>query len=145
MPSSVSPRAVFAATQRLVQYRTKAVDTPGDARSETWFMHHLARRPKAKVAADPSARNAPLNVLHWPYGTHGFRDEPNVTEILKEINGRDLRSGELLESYKKLRSDGSRSSGCWIYCGIYPQEHLNKANQRESEDYLGHGWGLLAE
>ncbi len=129
-------------TQRLVQYRTKAVDPPGDARSETWFMHHLARRLKAKGAADPSARNAPLNALHWPYGTHGLRDEPNVIEILKEINGRDLASGELLESYKKLKSDGSTASGCWIYCGIYPQEHRNKANQRESSDYLGHGWGF---
>ena len=129
-------------TQRLVQYRTKAVDPPGDARSETWFMHHLARRLKAKAAADPSARNAPLNALHWPYGTHGLRNEPNVTEILKEINGRDLTSGELLESYKKLKKDGTTASGCWIYCGIYPQEHLNKANQRESQDYLGHGWGF---
>ena len=45
-------------TQRLVQFRTKAVDPPGDARSETWFMHHLARRLKAKAAADPSPRNA---------------------------------------------------------------------------------------
>ena len=76
-------------TQRLVQYRDKAVDPPGDARSETWFMHHLARRLKAKAAADPSPRNAALNALHWPYSTHGIHDEPNVNEILKEINGRD--------------------------------------------------------
>ena len=129
-------------TQRLVQYRTKAVDPPGDARSETWFMHHLARRLKAKAAADPSACNAPLNALDWPYKTHGIHDEPNVSEILKEINGRDLKSGELLESYKKLKKDGTTASGCWIYCGVYPQEHLNKANQRESQDYLGHGWGF---
>ena len=129
-------------TQRLVQFRTKAVDPPGDARSEAWFIHHLARRLKAKAAADPSPRNAPLNALYWPYGTHGIHDEPNVAEILKEINGRDLATGELLESYKKLKNDGSTASGCWIYCGVYPQEHLNKANQREPMDYLGHGWGF---
>ena len=129
-------------TQRLIQYRLKAVDPPGDARSETWFMHHLARRLKAKAAADLNPRNAPLNALHWPYGTHGLHDEPNVSEVLKEINGRDLKTGELLESYKKLKNDGSTASGCWIYCGIYPHEHLNRANQRESEDYLGHGWGF---
>ena len=28
-------------TQRLVQFRTQAVEPPGDARSESWFMHHL--------------------------------------------------------------------------------------------------------
>lgn len=129
-------------TQRLVQFRTKAVDPPGDARSEAWFMHHLARRLKAKAASDPTPRNEPLKALQWPYGTHGVHDEPNVSEVLKEINGRDLTSGELLDSYKKLKSDGTTASGCWIYCGIYPHEHLNKANQREPEDYLGHGWGF---
>ena len=129
-------------TQRLVQFRTKAVDPPGDARSETWFMHHLYRRLKAKAAANPCSRNEPLNALSWPYGTHGIHAEPNVTEILKEINGRDLTTGELLPNFKKMKNDGSTASGCWIYCGIYPQEHLNKANQREPEDYLGHGWGF---
>ena len=48
----------------------------------------------------------------------------------------------MLDSFKKLKNDGSTASGCWIYCGIYPQEHLNNANQREPEDYLGHGWGF---
>ena len=31
----------FTNTQRLLQYREKAIDPPGDARSETWFMYHL--------------------------------------------------------------------------------------------------------
>ena len=129
-------------TQRLVQFRLAAVDPPGEARSEAWFIHHLAQRLKAKASADPSPRNAPLNALHWPYGTHGIHDEPNVDEILKEINGRDLITGELLDRYTKLKDDGSTASGCWIYCGIYPGEHLNKANQREPKDHLGHGWGF---
>ena len=46
-------------------------------------------------------------------------------------------TGELLDSFKKLKADGSTACGCWIYCGIYPQEHLNKANQREPEDHSG--------
>jgi formate dehydrogenase major subunit len=129
-------------TQRLVQYRTKAVDPPGDARSDTWFVHHLARRLQQKAAADPSPRNAPLNALSWPYGTHGIHNEPNATEVLQEINGRNLTRHELLDSFKKLKKDGSTASGCWIYCGIFPREHFNKANQREPEDYLGHGWGF---
>ncbi len=129
-------------TQRLIQFRTKSVDPPGDARSESWFMHHLAWRMKRKAEADSSARNAALKALSWPYGTHGIHNEPNITEVLKEINGRDLPSGELLSGYKKLKADGSTSSGCWIYCGVYPKEHHNKANQREPHDSLGHGWGF---
>ncbi len=42
----------FTNTQRLLQYREKAVDPPGDARSETWFMYHLGRRLKARAATD---------------------------------------------------------------------------------------------
>src|SRR5207253_9405183 len=36
-------------TQRLLQWRQKAVGPPGDARSEAWFMHQLALRLIAKA------------------------------------------------------------------------------------------------
>ena len=98
---------------------------------------------KAKAAADPSPRNAPLNALHWPYGTHGIHDEPNVTEILKEINGRDLTTGESARQLQKAQErwhDGFADAGSTAE--FYPEEHVNKANQREPKDYLGHGWGF---
>ena len=41
-------RAAFTNTQRLVQCREKAVDPPGDARSETWFMYHLGAAPESE-------------------------------------------------------------------------------------------------
>jgi len=132
----------FTNTQRLVQFREKAVDPPGDARSEAWFMYHLGRRLKAKAAEDPSSRNAPLNALTWKYGTHGTHQEPNISDVLKEINGRDLTTGEQLPSFQKLKNDGSTDSGCWIYCGIFPSNHENRADKRASVDYLGHGWGF---
>src|SRR5262249_4014210 len=34
----------FTNTQRLLQYRNAAIEPPGDARSETWFIVHLGRR-----------------------------------------------------------------------------------------------------
>ena len=42
----------FTNTQRLLQWREKAVDPPADARSEAWFVYHLGRRLKARAAAD---------------------------------------------------------------------------------------------
>jgi formate dehydrogenase major subunit len=54
----VEKEGSFTNTQRLVQFREKAVDPRDDCRSETWFMYHLGRRLKAKAAADPTARNA---------------------------------------------------------------------------------------
>jgi formate dehydrogenase major subunit len=67
----------FTNTQRLLQYREKAVDPPGDARSDMWFMYHLGRRIKDKAANDPRPRSAGLNALTWNYPTEGKHAEPN--------------------------------------------------------------------
>ena len=62
--SHVEKEGCFTNTQRLLQWREKAVDPPGDARSETWFMYHLGRRLKDKAARDPRPRNAGLQRAH---------------------------------------------------------------------------------
>ena len=42
----------FTNTQRLLQWHEKAVDPPGDARSETWFIYQLGRRLKERELRD---------------------------------------------------------------------------------------------
>ena len=132
----------FTNTQRMLQWHNKAVDPPGDARSETWFVYHLGRRLKEKAARHPNPRNEPLNALTWDYPTHGAQADPEAAAVLKEINGRDLTTGQLLKKIKFLKNDGTTAAGCWIYCGVHPEEQLNRANQREPRDFLGHGWGF---
>ena len=132
----------FTNTQRLLQFHNKAVDPPGDARSDTWFMYHLGRRLKAKAAQDRSPRNAPLNAVMWDYTTEGPTAEPRVEDVLKEINGYNTSDRSQLSKYSELKSDGSTTCGCWIYCGVFPNADLNKANERDSKNYLGHGWGF---
>jgi formate dehydrogenase major subunit len=132
----------FTNTQRMLQYRNQAVEPPGDARSEAWFMHHLGRRMKERAKAAPSPRNAGLNALTWNYSTQGERSEPNVEEILQEINGRTVVDDKLISGFKMLENDGSTACGCWIYSGVFPNPGENKANQREPKGYLGHGWGF---
>ncbi len=132
----------FTNTQRLLQFHNKSVDPPGDSRSDTWFFYHLGRRLKEKAAREPIPRNAPLNALTWNYSTHGKEAEPNVEEVLQEINGYTWPDKKLLKAYKECKDDGSTACGCWIYSGVFPEPGLNKANQREPKDYLGHGWGF---
>ena len=57
----------FTNTQRLVQFHSKAIDPPGDARSETWFIFHLGQRLKQKALNDSRNRNAGLRALTWDY------------------------------------------------------------------------------
>ncbi len=40
----------FTNTQRLLQWHHKAVEPPGDCRSELWFIYHLGRRIREKLA-----------------------------------------------------------------------------------------------
>ena len=130
----------FTNTQRLLQYRNKAVDPPGDARSETWFMYHLGRRLKQKAAQDSESHNDGLRALTWNYTVKGEHEEPDVQEVLKEINGYTVADGKQLAHIKDLRKDGSTACGAWIYCGVYPE--YNRANERNPKDLLGHGWGF---
>jgi formate dehydrogenase major subunit len=132
----------FTNTQRLLQYREKAVDPPGGARSETWFMYHLGRRLKAKAANDARPRNDGLRALTWDYPTEGKQVEPKVPALLKEINGFTTADRKQLAHIKDLKNDGSTACGAWIYCGVFPDEDHNRALERNSTDLLGHGWGF---
>ncbi len=131
----------FTNTQRMLQYHQKAVDPPGAARSETWFVYHVGRRLKAKAAASRLKRDEGLQSLTWEYSTHGKLAEPNVEEVLEEINGWTTADHRLLQNFDSLKADGSTTCGCWIYSGVIPNSGENKANKREPAGYLGHGWG----
>ena len=132
----------FTNTQRLIQWHEKAVDPPGDARSEPWFMYHLGRRLKEKARLDPRPRDAPLNALTWGYSLEGPLREPRVEEVLQEINGHSLPDGTLVKGFTELKADGSTACGCWIYSGIFPARDENRANGRNSRDFYGHGWAF---
>jgi formate dehydrogenase major subunit len=140
--SHVEKAGSFTNTQRLLQWREKAIDSPGDARSETWFVYHLGRRLKEKAARDRRPRNAGLNALTWTYATEAPDDEPVAEDILKEINGRRIADSTLVSGFRELKADGSTACGCWIYSGVFPEPGKNRANERDSRDALGHGWGF---
>jgi formate dehydrogenase major subunit len=143
MPAAghVEKEGTFTNTQRLLQWREKAVDPPGDARSENWFMYHLWRRVAEKAKLDPSPRNAGLLALTMKYTLEGDHREPSSPEILQEINGWTVADHKLVSGFGELKADGSSVCGCWIYSGVFPSEGRNRANERAPKDEYGHGWG----
>jgi formate dehydrogenase major subunit len=122
--SHVEKAGTFTNTQRLLQFREKAVEPPGDARSDLQFMVDLGRRMKRMATAAP--RDAALRALTWDYAGD------DAEEVLREIQGNVHNFGE-------LKNDGSTSCGCWIYSGVFDGE--NKALKREPRGRYGHGWG----
>jgi formate dehydrogenase major subunit len=139
---SAEKQGTFTNTQRLLQFREKAAEAPGDARSELWFVYHLGLRLKAKAANDLHAKNNGLRALTWNYHVEGPIAEPDAEEVLKEINGYSVADRKQLAHIKDLKSDGATACGAWIYCGVFPEEGRNRAHERNSRDLLGHGWGF---
>src|SRR5581483_3766343 len=131
--SHVEKAGTFTNTQRLVQFRDKALDPPGDARSELWFIHHLAKRVRAHYEGSKRERDWPILNIKWDYTECGEEREPDVEEVIKEINGYDVATGRPLKLFTDLRNDGSTACGCWIYSGIYA-EGVNQARRREPGD-----------
>ena len=132
----------FTNTQRLLQWHEKAVDPPGDSRSENWFMFHLGNLLREKAKKNPHPKNAGLLALTWNYSTEGPHAEPSAEEVLAEINGYTVADRQLLPGFGGLKADGSTACGAWIYSGVFPKPGENRANQRASKDFYGHGWGF---
>jgi formate dehydrogenase major subunit len=140
--SHVEKEGTFTQTQRMLQWREKAVEPKGDQRSDLWFFYHLGRRLKERLAASTRDRDRPLVDLWWDYDVHG--DEPSADHVLRRISGQDIATGRQLSGYMELKADGSTLSGCWIYSGVYA-DGVNQANRKkphdEQDDYaLEWGW-----
>jgi formate dehydrogenase major subunit len=129
----------------MVQWRHKAVEPPGDARSELEFYFELGRRVREWLAGSTDPKDRAILDLTWDYPVdeHG---EPDPVAVLAEINGRHLtgeRAGQPLSGFTEMKDDGSTDGGCWIYTGIY-KDGVNQAARRKpgsEQDWVANEWG----
>jgi formate dehydrogenase major subunit len=131
----------FTNTQRLLQWHHQAVEPARDARSDLWFYFHLGRMIRQKLAGSTDPRDRPLLDLAWNYPTEGPLAEPSAEAVLAEISG-TKSDGTPLSAYTELKDDGSTTSGCWIYCGVYA-DGVNQAARRKpgsEQDWVAPEW-----
>jgi formate dehydrogenase major subunit len=143
--SHVEKEGTFTQTQRMLQWREKAVEPPGDARSELWFFYHLGRIIREKLAGSTDPKDRAILDLAWDYPLHGEHDEPSAEAVLKEINGYEVATGRPLSSFLEYKDDGSTIGGCWIYSGVY-KDGVNQAARRKSrheQDWVAAEWGWV--
>jgi formate dehydrogenase major subunit len=119
----------FTQTQRLLQWHDKAVEAPGDARSDAWFVYHLGRRIKDLYKDSRKHRDRLIRAMTWDYPTEGEREEPHIESILKEISGYRVADGSPVDGFAELEDDGSTACGGWIYSGVYAGG-VNRARSR---------------
>jgi formate dehydrogenase major subunit len=129
--SHVEKKGSFTQTQRMLQWRHKAVDPPGDCQSDLQFFYELGKRIRQRLAGSTDERDRPLLDLTWDYPTDEHGD-PDGEAVLAEYNGYHLTgpdAGQPLSSFTELRADGSTAGGCWIYTGVYANG-INQAARR---------------
>jgi formate dehydrogenase major subunit len=116
--SHVEKEGSFTNTQRLIQWHDKALDPPGDARSDLWFMYHLGKRVRARLAGSAADADRPVLDLTWDYPEDGEHAEPSAAAVLAEINGY-AADGSPLATFTQLAADGSTRCGSWIHAGCF--------------------------
>jgi formate dehydrogenase major subunit len=107
-----------------------------------WFIYHLGRKIREKLAGSDAEMDRPLLDLTWNYPISGETAEPDAEAVLAEVNGWDSQ-GRPLASYEQLNDDGSTSCGCWIYCGVYANG-MNQAARRKpaaEQSWVANEWG----
>jgi formate dehydrogenase major subunit len=132
----------FTNTQRMLQWHHKAVEPHDEQRSDLWFMYHLGRIIREKLADSDDEMDRPLLELTWDYPTEGRYDDPDAEYILREVNGTDAE-GKALSAFTQLKGDGSTRSGCWIYAGVFAAETNLAARRRpgREQSWVAPEWG----
>jgi formate dehydrogenase major subunit len=108
---------------RWMQWRYKAADGPGDAMDDLWMLDKIYKKLKELYTRDGGPNAEAITKLDWDYG----HEHPDIRKVAKEINGYDLTTGKLMDSFSGLKADGTTSSGNWLYCNSYvePEKEPN--------------------
>ena len=149
---SVEKEGSIINSGRWAQWRYKAVEPPGEAKSDLWIIDQFHKRLKKLYLDKGGTAPEPITKLAWNYGEG---HEPDVHQVAKEVNGyftRDteikdggktlsFKKGDQVPSFVLLQNDGSTAAGCWIYSGSYTGEG-NMMARRDPKDHEN-GLGLF--
>jgi formate dehydrogenase major subunit len=138
---------------RLVQWRYKAVNPPGEALSDGDITLRIMDAVRELYAKEGGTFPEPVLNLKWDY--RDAQGNFDAVKMAKQINGHYEQDvivedaakgtkevnlkGETVPGFAKLMADGSTSCGNWIMCGSFDQKGLNKMQLRGKEDPTGLG------
>jgi formate dehydrogenase major subunit len=125
----------FTNTQRLLQWHHKAIEPPGDCRSDLDFILDLGHRLRRLYRDSQDSKDRPIQQLTW--------DHPNAEAVLREVNGFEIATGAPVPGFNSLKDDGSTACGCWIYSGSY-KDGVNQTTRRkpaEEQSWVAPEWG----
>src|SRR2546428_406868 len=107
----------FVNSGRWSQWKEQVIPPEGDARHDHWILADLFDRVKTLYKQQGGKFADPIMAV-----TLEYKDpkKPELDEIAKEINGKDLSTGSQMTTFANLKADGTTTAGDWIYTGSYP-------------------------
>ncbi|MEP6801365.1 MAG: molybdopterin dinucleotide binding domain-containing protein, partial [Acidobacteriota bacterium] len=146
----------FTNSARWLQWKWKALDAPGDARADQEILARIFLAVRDLYKKEGGALPDPILKTSWAYANPV---NPDLGEVLKEINGRALTdipdpkdktkmlktAGQQIDGFGQLQDDGSTMCGNWLHSGCYT-EAGNNTQRRVTADPTGlgmyHNWGF---
>src|SRR6266516_4621772 len=107
----------FVNSGRWSQWKEQVLPPEGQARHDHWILADIFQRVKKLYGSQGGKFTDPIMAL-----TFDYKDplKPELDEIAKEINGKDLATGKQMTTFANLKDDGTTTTGDWIYTGSYP-------------------------
>jgi formate dehydrogenase major subunit len=146
----------FTNSARWLQWKWKALDPPGSAKTDQEIVSRLHLAVRDLYRKEGGKLPEPILNLSWSYSDPA---SPDLGEVLKEMNGKALvdltdekdpskvvkTAGQQVDGFGQLRDDGSTMCGNWLHSGVYT-EAGNLAQRRINADPGGlgmfHNWAF---
>jgi len=108
----------FVNSGRWAQWKDQVLPPLGEARHDHWILADVFQRVRKLYQQQGGKCPEPVMAV-----TFGYKDpgKPQLDELTQEMNGFDLETGKRLDTFAKLKDDGTTNSGNWIYTGCYPE------------------------
>jgi len=110
----------FVNSGRWMQWKEQVIPPEGQAQHDHWIFADLFDRVKSLYKQQGGKFPDAINAMT----TDWYKDpkKPELDEIAKEINGKDLATGKQMSSFANLKADGTTTAGDWIYTGSYTED-----------------------
>jgi len=125
----------FVNSSRWLQWKEAAADPPGEALRDQEIIARLFLKIRELYEKDGGAAPEPLLSMAWNYANP---HAPTLTEVAREVNGREVGSLRQLSGFGELKDDGSTLCGNWLYAGSFT-EAGNQMARRGQDDPTGLG------
>jgi formate dehydrogenase major subunit len=112
--SSLEKDGTVTNSGRMVQWRYTGIAPVGKAKGDLEIIDRIYRRVRELYADSAAEKDAIFKRAAWSYQPQNMAEQ-----VLKEIGGYNLKTGEPVKGIGELQADGSTSSGCWVYAGVY--------------------------